>query len=49
MVHFERGDETERLVRDTVVGEANPLSKVRPAEIVRGGQKTHGAIPESPP
>ena len=49
VIHLKGGDKTERLVSDAVISETDPLRETRPVEIVGGGQKTHGAIPESPP
>ena len=49
MVHFERRERTKSGVRDAVVSETDTLSKARPVKIIRGRQKFHCAIPESPP
>ncbi len=48
-IHFERGGQAERFVRDSVMGEANALGEGRPVKIVGGRQELHCAIPESPP
>ena len=49
VIHFKRRDETERFVSNTVVSEGNSLSKARPVEVISRRQKSHGAIPKSPP
>ena len=48
-IHFERGGQTERFVRDSVVGKANALGEGRPVKVVSWRQEFHSAIPESPP
>ena len=49
VVHLEWTGETERFVRNSVVGETNALGERRPVEVVSWGQKFHCAVPKSPP
>jgi len=49
VVHFERGNQADRFVADAVVSERDALSEARPVEVIGRRQKSHGAIPETPP
>ena len=49
VIHFKWRNQTDRFVGNAIVCETNALSEARPVEIIVRRQKSHGAIPKSPP